>query len=114
MEENAAGEYEVKANTELSGFGTALSTAISEDLVKCHAIENDAVVTIKVSSVSLSVVDASVDEHYKSGKTEYDVNDKIEIIKPITEFVGDTDVDAAKTTVTITKGSTTLKRMGKC
>ena len=108
MEENAAGEYEVKANTELSGFGTALSTAISEDLVKCHAIENDAVVTIKVSSVSLSVVDASMDEHYKSGKTEYDVNDKIEIIKPITEFVGDTDVDAAKTTVTITKGSTTL------
>lgn len=76
-------------------------------LVEGYAIKNDSVITVTVSSATLSINESKMNLHYK-GKTEYDKNDKIEIVKPTVEFDGDIETDAEKSTVTITKNSTTL------
>ncbi|MBO5394423.1 MAG: hypothetical protein J6A28_00765, partial [Clostridia bacterium] len=75
--------------------------------VEKHIIENDSIITLTVASASLSVNDNSMDLHYKD-QDEYKLEDSIEIIKPIVDFNGNVDIDEERTTVTITKNSTTL------
>ncbi|MBQ8444492.1 MAG: hypothetical protein IJX25_03980 [Clostridia bacterium] len=86
--------------------GTSLPQSLTDN-VTSYVAPSDAVITVTVSSASLSINDDEMNLHY-SGKTEYNLGDKIEIIKPIVTSDGTTAVDAENTTVTITRNSTTL------
>ncbi|MBQ8908763.1 MAG: hypothetical protein IJY90_00525 [Clostridia bacterium] len=78
-----------------------------KDNVEEDVVDSDAVITITVSGASLSINDSEMNLHYDV-KTEYEVGDSIEVIKPVVDIVGTTEVDPEKTTISITRNSTTL------